>query len=122
MAAASGKAIMGEDPPLNDELVAFGKAIASGDPKAIAETREALRVAAGNDHAVLDAAAVVGFFSSITKIVDFSGHYADDLMKFVGKMEKILSGAREVRMAITAPFRWALSPFRSNKPAPAKAG
>ena len=122
MAAVSGKAIMGQDPPLNDELVAFGKAIASGDPKLIAETREALRLAAGNDHAVLDAAAVVGFFASITKLVDFSGHYNNDLMKFLEKMEKILSGARKVRMAITAPFRWLLSPFRSTKPTPSKEG
>ncbi|HSG43161.1 MAG TPA: hypothetical protein VLA72_08390, partial [Anaerolineales bacterium] len=30
-------------PPLNDELVAFGKAIASGDPDAISQTRDALR-------------------------------------------------------------------------------
>lgn len=72
-------------------------------------------MAAGNDHAVLDAAAVVGFFASITKIVDFSGHYSDDLMKFLEKMEKVLSGARKVRMVITAPIRFLLSPFRSKK-------
>ena len=114
MAAVSGKAIMGSDPPLTKELEDFGSALAKGDKKEIDEARKALRDAAGNDHAVLDAAAVCGFFASITKIVDFAGHYSSDLMTSLDKMAIVLSGARKIRLFITAPFRWIFSCF-SNK-------
>lgn len=114
MAAVSGKAIMGEDPPLTNELKAFGQAIASGNPNEIAKTRQAL-LDASNEHAVLDASVVVGFFASITKIVDFSGHYSNDLMVMMETMEVVLSGARKVRRFLTAPFRFFGSLFSSEE-------
>lgn len=113
MAALGGKVVMGEVPPLVPEIEAFGKAVSGGNPNEIEEARKALRDAAGNEHAGLDAAAVVGFFASITKIVDFSGHYDLELSKMMQKMEKVLGGARTVRMFLTAPFRWIGSMFKT---------
>jgi hypothetical protein len=110
MAAVSGFAIMGEDPPLTTELKAFGQAIARGDPTEIATTRQTL-LDTSNEHAVLDAAAVVGFFASITKIVDFSGHYSNELVVMLEKMAVVLDRARKTRWFLTAPFRWICSSF-----------
>mmetsp|Transcript_6672 Transcript_6672/g.11823 ORF Transcript_6672/g.11823 Transcript_6672/m.11823 type:complete len:115 (+) Transcript_6672:1051-1395(+) len=104
MANVAGEAILGEKPPLADELAAFGQAVASGDEKQVTMGRAAL-LAARNEHAVLDSAAIIGFFSSITKIVDLSGHYSDDLAKALDKMGKFLSAARSIRITLSRPFR-----------------
>lgn len=112
MGGVAGHAVMGEDPPLAQELKAFGNAVAIGDQVAIDHARQALLDASGgNEHAVLDAAATVSFFSSISKIVDFSGHYYDDFLKILETMCKVLSVARKVRLFVTAPFRWVASFF-----------
>ena len=111
MATVAGTAIMGTEPPLAEELKAFGEAIANGTDTELEEARSRLHNAAGGgargDHAVYDAAAVVGFFASITKVVDLTGHYDPTLMKMLEKMGRVLSTARSVRTCscLMAPFR-----------------
>lgn len=100
---------MGTEPPLSEELAAFGAAVASGDAAVLEDARSKLHEAAGGgtygDHTVYDAAAVVGFFASITKVVDLSGHYDSSLMGMLETIGNTLRKARRVRMFITAPFR-----------------
>ena len=42
--------------------------------------REAL-LAKSNEHVLLDTAGIIGFFATITVVVDFAGHYSDDILK-----------------------------------------
>ena len=100
MAFVAGEAILGEKPELWKELSALGRAIAlnQGVPEATAALQ-----AVSNEHALYDASGVIGFFASITKIVDFTGHYADDYPRILEKVGGILSGARRVRHSIWGP-------------------
>jgi hypothetical protein len=106
MANLSGEAIFGENGvPYREEISSLAKSVGDGEPEEkVKEARDALAKVAGNDHAVLDTAGIVGFFASITKIVDFSGHYSDDIMKMVDRMSNVLSGARRIRQTLCCCF------------------
>ena len=102
MAYLGGEAVRGEKPPLTLELESLGKAIASGE--GITEAREALRRASSNDHAVYDAAGIIGLFASMTKIVDFTGHYSPDLPIMLDRLGKVVSRARHTREQVKLFF------------------
>ena len=94
-----------DDIPLKEELSRLAKAAAGVDSSELQQARDALVKAAGNDHALLDAAGVAAFFCSITKIVDFSGHHGSMLPQILGVVCKVLSGARCVRKTICCSRR-----------------
>ena len=48
-------------------------------------------------HAVLDAAGVIEFFASVTRVVDLTGHYSDDFPKAIYKIGRLLSFCQRVR-------------------------
>ena len=50
-----------------------------------------------NQHAMLDAAGVIGFFASVTRIVDLTGHYSDDFPKAIYKIGRLLSFCQRIR-------------------------
>lgn len=64
------------------ELMRFAEAVASRDPQRIADTRQALLDAAGND-VVVDAAAVAGNFQRMVRIADSTGIPVDDRMNLI---------------------------------------
>jgi len=81
------------------ELEAFGEAMGSCPPdvaKLAAARNDLLLV--GGEHALLDAAGVVGMFLSITKIVDCTGHRS----KFIGFAARFTEGLVDVR----AQWKW----------------
>lgn len=106
MANLSGEAILGEDSiPYRTEIAALAKAVGDGEPEdKVRLAREALIKASGNEHSVLDTAGIVGFFASITKIVDFSGHYSDDIMNLVDRMSAVLTASCRVRQTLCCCF------------------
>ncbi|CAE7172364.1 unnamed protein product [Symbiodinium microadriaticum] len=67
--------------PLHQEIAALAHAVASPENAAkILVAREAL-LAKSNEHVLLDTAGIIGFFATITVVVDFTGHYSDDILK-----------------------------------------
>jgi hypothetical protein len=102
MAALSGEAVCGEkEVDFLAEISALAQAVGNGESEAnLAKARDAIIKATGNEHALLDVAGVVGYFDSITKIVDFSGHYSDKIMKKVETLAMIVSEARKIRKTL----------------------
>lgn len=86
--------------PLHDEIGALVRAVAAPeDMEKIAQARKAL-LEKGNEHALYDTAGIIGFFATITIVVDFSGHFSEDLMKMFDKMANIISGGRKMRQMV----------------------
>ena len=95
------EAALGAEPALAEELSQLGEAVGKQLEEAkIQEARRVLAEAAGNDHALLDASGIIAFFCTITKIVDFSGHYSDRLTKMLAGVSSVLVGARRVRQTV----------------------
>mmetsp|Transcript_39806 Transcript_39806/g.96081 ORF Transcript_39806/g.96081 Transcript_39806/m.96081 type:complete len:105 (+) Transcript_39806:954-1268(+) len=100
MAYVAGEAILGEKPPHWEELSALGRAVALKE--GVYEAAEALK-AVSNEHAVYDASGIIGFFASITKIVDFTGHYSDTFPSRLERVGAVLNGARYIRSLAWVP-------------------
>ena len=58
--------------------------------------REAL-VSKSNEHALWDTAGIIAFFATITTVVDFAGHFSDELPKVLKKLAKVISSGRHLR-------------------------
>jgi len=101
MAYVTGEAILGTHPPHWNELYELGRAVAQNE--GVTEAAAALQ-AVTNEHALYDASGVVQFFATITKIVDFTGHYLDDLTNICFTIGGILSVARRVRHFFYRPL------------------
>ena len=111
MTVVTGPALLGDDErhPLQDEIVAFADAIGSnggggGGEDAIAKARTALLQASGNRHALYDVAGILGFFSSMTKVVDFTGHYTDKMSQVMHRVATMLTTGRQMRQCLSNPF------------------
>lgn len=65
-----------------NELVRFAEAVVGGDPAEIAQAREALRAAVG-DEATVDAAGVTGNFQRMVRIADGTGIPLDTPVKLM---------------------------------------
>ena len=95
------EAALGTEPPLAEELSHLAEAVGNQlDESRLRRAREALAEAAGNDHALLDACGIIAFFCTITKIVDFSGHYSDRLMRMLAGVASVLARARRGRRTL----------------------
>ena len=113
MAMTSGDAPLGAPPELSKEMEAFGEAVASDDAAVMAVARQAL-LEARHEHAVLDAAAIAAFFCSITKVVDFAGHYNEYMKNLMAKVSFVSETARQIRETLLVPIRVVL-PESSSK-------
>jgi len=67
-----GAAAEGGGVPYGALLIAFAEAVLGEDDARLQQTRSALRQALG-DAALVDAAAVVGFFNAIDRVADATG-------------------------------------------------
>lgn len=108
MAYVTGEAILGTHPPHWNELYGLGRAVALNE--GVAEAAAALQ-AVTNEHALYDASGVIQLFATITKIVDFTGHYYEDLTNLCFMMGGIISVARRVRNFFYRPLSIILSSF-----------
>jgi hypothetical protein len=63
--------------PHGDLLVAFAEAVTLSDDRTIAETRNALQAAMGNE-AVVDAAGIIGMFNGLDRVADATGAPLED--------------------------------------------
>mmetsp|Transcript_18736 Transcript_18736/g.44018 ORF Transcript_18736/g.44018 Transcript_18736/m.44018 type:complete len:107 (+) Transcript_18736:1004-1324(+) len=100
MADVAEVALVGGHMPLHDEIATLGRSVASPDQmELIRQARNAL-LEKSNEHVLLDTAGIIGFFATITLVVDFAGHYSDKITNMLAAMSKILSGARQVRQAL----------------------
>jgi len=69
------------------------------------KAREALVTAAGNNHALLDTAGVIAFFTTITTVVDFSGHYNEAVVLVLDRITQILQAGRQMRGFFKSPLK-----------------
>ena len=68
------------------------------------DARDALVSAAGNRHALLDAAGIIAWFATITTVVDFSGHYNSKVIVILDRIASILRAGRKLRGFFKDPF------------------
>mgnify|MGYP000539260469 CR=1 FL=1 len=61
-------------------------------------------VSEAGEHIALDVSGVIAFFSTITQVVDGTGHYSGLLVQFANKMVPTIVVCRKLRAAVTAPY------------------
>ncbi|CAK8997062.1 unnamed protein product [Durusdinium trenchii] len=97
MALVSETALIGGFHPLHPEISELAAAVASPENmEDIRLAREAL-VSKSNEHALWDTAGIIAFFATITTVVDFAGHFSDELPKVLKKLAKVISSGRHLR-------------------------
>jgi len=100
MALVSETALLGAHHPLHDEISALAAAVASPESQEpIRLAREALREK-GQEHALLDVAGIIGFFATITIVVDFTGHKSEEFAQLLTRMASIIDLGRRVRSRV----------------------
>ncbi|CAB9518769.1 expressed unknown protein [Seminavis robusta] len=101
-------AVTGGKPSLEAQTSALGAAMAMPHvAEDCTEARLALVEAAGNQHALLDVAAAIAYFSLMTKIVDMNGFYHPSVNSIGVKLvPAIFTGARKIR-----EFIWCIVMF-----------
>mmetsp|Transcript_83656 Transcript_83656/g.116270 ORF Transcript_83656/g.116270 Transcript_83656/m.116270 type:complete len:112 (-) Transcript_83656:198-533(-) len=93
-------ALLGAYHPLHNEIGALAAAVANPeDVEKIAQARKEL-VEKSNEHVLYDTAGIIGFFATITIVVDFTGHFSQDLKKLFDIMASIISSGRVMRQKI----------------------
>lgn len=106
MARGAETALLGWQHPLHDEISALAIAVASPEtPEKIGLARKAL-AERSNEHALLDAAGIIGFFATITILVDFTGHSSQEFVKMFQRMAKIIATGRRIRCMIGKCLGW----------------
>mmetsp|Transcript_34045 Transcript_34045/g.41928 ORF Transcript_34045/g.41928 Transcript_34045/m.41928 type:complete len:109 (+) Transcript_34045:711-1037(+) len=100
MQNVSELALLGGHHPLHDEIGALARAVASPENRnEIARARKEL-LEKSNEHALYDVAGIIGFFATITTVVDFAGHFSGDMVKIFDKLSSVIAGAREMRQMV----------------------
>lgn len=106
MAFVSGEAFLGSNhlPPLHEEITLLAKIMATV-PEQVEKVQEARNnllnaKKGGNQHALLDTAGVIGFFASITIIVDATGHYSDEFPNDLARLGTFLSAGHRMRSTL----------------------
>lgn len=92
--------------PLHTEIAALAAVVAANPENAqkAQDARDALVSAAGNRHALLDAAGIIAWFATITTVVDFSGHYNSKVIVILDRIASILRAGRKLRGFFKDPF------------------
>ncbi|OLP88170.1 hypothetical protein AK812_SmicGene30559 [Symbiodinium microadriaticum] len=83
------------------KISALAAAVASPEKsqEPIRLAREALREK-GQEHALLDVAGIIGFFATITIVVDFTGHKSEEFAQLLTRMASIIDLGRRVRSRV----------------------